>query len=142
MPGNSACSAPRRRRLYHCGRANLCRCRYLVSLTLGIRDSSLMAERMEKVGFGGWPGQYFWFCRLLRGGDSDLSFVSIVASASFSTSTGARSRSSSTHSGCQQKMGDENKNGQRYVIRSANRHIYNTTLKILQLINACASWVA
>ncbi|CAD6262717.1 unnamed protein product [Miscanthus lutarioriparius] len=60
MPGNSACSAPRRRRLYHCGRANRCRCRYLVSLTLGIRDSSLMAERMEKIiagrGFG------FVFC--------------------------------------------------------------------------------
>jgi hypothetical protein len=44
---------------------------------------------------------------ILRGGDSDLSFVSIVASASFSTSTGARSRkkkrSSLAHSGCQQK---------------------------------------
>jgi hypothetical protein len=51
----------------------------------------------------------------LRGGESDLSFVSILATTtSFSTSTGARSRSSSARSGCQQKMGDENKNGQRY----------------------------
>jgi hypothetical protein len=88
----------------------------------------------RNVGLGGWPGLYFWFCRLyyiLRGGDSDLSFVSIVASASFSTSNQDQAQHIVA---ANKKTGDENKNGQRYI--------QYTTLKILQLINAGARWVA
>ena len=118
-----------RRRLRHCGCANLCRCRYRVSLIPAFSIPSTGGRRRWIL--EGAPALYFWICRLLRAGDLDLSFVSILAASSFSTSTGVRSRSSSARSGCQGKGEMRTRMGDDAMLFARQIDIYN--LEFLQL---------